>query len=128
MGAELKPVYTLVADDSPVALRSICSLLRDLPILKVIGTVHNGRDAIALASALRPELVLLDVQMPVMSGLEALRQLRRKLPRTRVVMVTAYDTPELREACAECGADGFVAKEHMDRELPSLLLQLFNPN
>lgn len=121
-----KSVRTLVVDDSPIALRSICSVLQELPLIKVVGTAGDGRQAVALASALRPDLVLLDVQMPVMTGVEAVPRLLHELPGTRVVMVTVHDTPEIRQACIECGAHGFIAKEHVDRELPSLLMQMFN--
>ena len=120
------PVRTLVVDDSPVALHSICSVLRDLPGIKVVGTAGDGREAVALALALKPDLVLLDVQMPLVSGLEAVPQLRHDLPQARIVMVTVHDTPEVRQACNERGAHGFVAKEHVDEELPPLLLQMFN--
>lgn len=128
MGIREKSVRTLVVDDSPVALRSICSVLRELPLVKVVGTAGDGREAVALASALHPDLVLLDVQMPVMSGLEAVPLLRQNLPGTRVVMVTVHDSPEVRQACDEFGAHGFIAKDHLNRELPRLLLQMFNPN
>lgn len=97
-----------------------------LPQVKVVGTAGDGLEAIALAAALQPDLVLLDVQMPAMNGLEAASELRRSLPGARLVMVTVHDTPGVRQACDECGAQGFVAKEHLDRELPPLLLRMFS--
>jgi CheY-like chemotaxis protein len=123
-----KTVCALVVDDSPVAVRSICSVLSDLAAFLVVGTAGDGREALERAAALQPDLVLLDVQMPVMSGLEAVPLLKRSLPGIRVVMVAADDTPEVRHACSESGAHAFVPKEHMDRELPSLLLHMFNLN
>lgn len=120
-----EPILTLVVDDSPAALNSICYFLNLRPDIHVVGTAANGREAVIAAQALRPDLVLMDVQMPVMSGIEAASQLIRELPRTRVIMVSVHDLPEVRQACEECGADGFIAKERLDEELPCLLQRIF---
>lgn len=120
-----QPIRTLVVDDSTAALHSICGFLKLQPNIEVIGTASDGREGLASARALHPHLVLIDVQMPVMNGIDATAQLRQDLPATRVVMVTVHDSPEVRRACRESGADGFIAKEHLDKELLPLLEQLF---
>lgn len=125
MDMRRQPIRTLVVDDSPAALHSMCGFLKLQPNLEVAGTASDGREGLASAHALHPDLVLLDVQMPVMNGIEAAAQLRRDLPATRIVMVTVHDSPEVRQACRESGADGFIAKEHLDRELPALIEQIF---
>lgn len=122
------PIRTLVVDDSTAALQSICVFLRLQMNVDVVGTAMDGCQALASAQALHPDLVLLDVQMPIMNGIEAALRLRRDLPATRLIMMTVHDTPEVREACRESGADGFVAKEHLDKELPELLEQIFTKN
>jgi DNA-binding NarL/FixJ family response regulator len=119
------PIRTLVVDDSPAALHSICYFLKLQPNISVVGTATDGREGLASAYALHPDLVLIDVQMPGMNGIEAASQLKRNLPATRVIMVTVHDVPEVRQACRESGADGFIAKEHLDEELPALLEHIF---
>jgi DNA-binding NarL/FixJ family response regulator len=121
----LRQIPTLVVDDSPAFLRAFCSFLQEQPNLKVVATARDGREALALAEKLQPELVLLDVQMPGMNGVEAARQLGVQSPATCVVMVTALDAPELRQACLQCGARGFIHKNVVRQELPQLLRQVF---
>lgn len=118
------PIRTLVVDDSPAALHSICYFLKLLSNVTVVGTATDGREGLASAHALHPDLVLIDVQMPGMNGIEAASQLKRDLPATRVIMVTVHDSPEVRLACRQCGADGFIPKEHLNEELPVLLQQI----
>jgi DNA-binding NarL/FixJ family response regulator len=120
-----RQIPTLVVDDSPTFLRSLCSFLQQQPNLKVVATARNGRDALSLALTLQPELVLLDVQMPGMNGVEAATQLGRQCPAICVVMVTALDSPDLRQACLKCGARGFIRKDDVLQELPSLLRKVF---
>lgn len=122
-----KPIRTLVVDDSPAALNSICLFLRLQANIRVVGTAVDGCGALDSAHALRPELVLMDVQMPKMNGIDATSQLIRDLPSTHVIMVTVHDSPEVRQACRASGADGFIAKEHLDEELPAMLQKIFSP-
>jgi DNA-binding NarL/FixJ family response regulator len=120
-----RQIPTLVVDDSPAFLRAFCSFLQDQPNLKVVATAQDGREALALAKSLQPELILLDLQMPGMSGVDAARQLGAQCPAICVVMVTALDAPELRQACLKCGARGFIHKDDVRQELPPLLRQVF---
>ena len=126
MDLQRPPIRTLVVDDSAAALHSISYFMKLRPHIEVVGTATDGREGLACARALHPDLVLLDVQMPLMNGIEAAAQLRQDLPATRIIMVTVHDSPEVRAACYASGADGFVAKQHMDEELPALLEQIFS--
>ena len=126
MDAHSQAVRTLVVDDSAAALQSICGFLNLNPDIDVIGTASDGNEGLARAHALRPDLVLVDVQMPVMNGIEAAARLRQDLPTVRIIMITAHDSPEVRQACRASGADGFIAKEHLDEELPRLLQHMFH--
>jgi DNA-binding NarL/FixJ family response regulator len=117
-----KAVRTVVVDDSQTFLRSIRSFFEDEPALQVIATAENAQDGLMLVEKLRPDLVLIDLDMPGMSGLEAVLVLRNKFPVTRVIMMTAHViTPELRRAVKEKGAHGFVAKVELSEKLPLLL-------
>jgi DNA-binding NarL/FixJ family response regulator len=114
-----------VVDDSPRALRAICSAVARQQGLSLVGAAANGREALALARSLQPELVLLDLEMPVMDGIEATSCLARECPATRVVIVTVHDTPELRKLCYKRGARGFIAKDALSEELPMVVQELF---
>ncbi|MBI3669799.1 MAG: response regulator transcription factor [Acidobacteria bacterium] len=76
-----------------------------------------------MIQALQPALVLLDVQIPVVNGLEIAGRLRGMSSAVRVIIVTAHDTPQLRSACRAAGVHGFVPKTRLGRELPAVLRQ-----
>lgn len=120
-----KVIRTIVVDDSPAAVRAICSVIARQENLSFVGAARNGREAVALARNLHPDLALLDLQMPVMDGIEATSCLGRDCPATRVVVVTVHDTPELRRLCYERGARGFIPKEALKDELPIVVRSLF---
>lgn len=107
MRSLMSGIRTMVVDDSPAALRAICSVVERQANLVFVGAATNGREGLALARSLRPDLVLLDLAMPIMGGIEAASCLQRDCPATRVVIVTVHDTPELRKLCYERGAGGF---------------------
>ena len=110
----------LVADDHSLFRDGIISLL-EAAGFKVTGQVGNGRAAVEEAVRLRPELVLLDVSMPQMSGLEALRLIKAELPETRVVMLTVSDDDaDLLEA-AKSGANGYLLKNLNSSEFLEML-------
>ncbi len=125
MADRRRAIRTIVVDDSPNALRAVCSMVERQRNLNLVGAAATGREALELARGLSPELVLLDLEMPIMDGLEATSRLRREYPATRVVIVTIHDTPELRGLCFRQGAHGFVAKDALKDELPAVVLRLF---
>jgi len=118
-------IATIVVDDSPRALRAMCSVVACQQELSLVGAATNGREALALARGLRPDLVLLDLEMPVMDGVEATSRLGQECPAARVVIVTVHDTPELRKLCLERGAHAFIAKDALKDELPAVIPKLF---
>ncbi len=128
MEVRCQPIRTLVVDDSAAALHSICRFLKLQANIELVGTATDGCQGLTSAHDLHPDLVLLDVQMPVMNGIEAATRLRQDLPDTHIIMVTVHDSPEVRQACRESGADGFIAKEHLDEELPTLIEHIFARN
>lgn len=110
----------LLVDDHPLFLEGIRNLLSARGI-EVVGTARDGRDAVDRARALRPDLVLMDVQMPRMDGLAALRLIKAELPETRVVMVTmSADDEHLFEAI-RCGASGYLLKTQDTDEFFAIL-------
>jgi DNA-binding NarL/FixJ family response regulator len=125
MATRKKPIRTVIVDDSRTLLQTMCSLFEDDPDIQVIATAENAQDGLVLAEKLRPDLVLMDLVMPGMSGLDAILVLRSKFPLTRVIMMTAHAiTPELRKAAKKRGAQGFVSKTNLSEELPALLAKI----
>ncbi len=114
-----------MVDDSPNALRAICSVVARQRNLRFVGAATNGREAVALVRSLHPDLVLLDLEMPVMNGMQVTPCVVRESPTTQVIIVTVHNTPELRKLCLQCGASGFIAKEALKDELPVVLHKLF---
>jgi DNA-binding NarL/FixJ family response regulator len=100
----------VVADDSPHMLDFISSIVEIEGGVDVVGTATNGIGAIRTAQRLTPDLVILDIAMPLMNGLEAVVHIKRRLPNTKVLLVSADDNPEIVLAALACGADGFIWK------------------
>jgi len=120
-----KEIRTIVVDDSPVALRAMCSVVLRQPNLRFVGVAHNGLEALALVQTTLPDLVLLDLEMPVMDGIEATSCLARDCPTARVVVVTVHNACGVRRLCYDRGASGFIAKGALSDELPSVVARLF---
>jgi two-component system NarL family response regulator len=104
-------------DDSAAVRRSLALLLATQQPLEVVGTAENGREAIDKVEELVPDLVLMDLQMPEINGLDATAKIRRLHPAVRVIVVTLHDNHHLRSACQCAGAHGFVSKTAGAREI-----------
>lgn len=100
----------LVADDHDVVRRGLCLVLGTQPDLEVVGEAADGQEALEQARRLRPDVVLMDVTMPVMDGLEATRQLKAEMPHVCVLVVTSHENPEYLLEAIEAGAAGYVLK------------------
>ena len=109
------PVRILIVDDHPVARVAIRALL-DRYSLHVCGEAENGREAIKLVAELKPDIVLLDVNMPVMDGLSAAREIRRIAPITAIVFLTVHESSAIVNAL-HIWSDGFVPKSEAGSKL-----------
>lgn len=104
------PTRVLVADDS-VGVRELLCLLLDMEDdFVVVGQARNGQEALALATEQRPDLVLLDLAMPVLDGLEALPRIRAVVPDATIVVFSGFESASLAEPALRGGADGYVEK------------------
>ena len=110
-------VRVLVVDDHAAVRASLAAFLDVDPSLEVVGEAGDGREAVEATSRLKPDLVLMDVRMPVLDGIEATRQVKAARPRTRVVLISAYEEDELREAGLAAGAEAFLLKGVRGAEL-----------
>ncbi len=104
----MKPLRILLCDDDPQMLSFLQSVLE--PEYTVIGTAEDGQALIAAAQALRPDLVLTDIEMPKMDGIEAVQELRKTRPDCRVIFHTSREEPEVMAAAFSAGAAGYLIK------------------
>lgn len=113
-------IRVLIADDQAMVRAGFAALLDAAADLKVVGTASDGAEAVALAESLKPDVVLMDVRMPVLDGIEATRRLLT-LPRTenppRVLMLTTFDIDEYVYEALRAGASGFLLKDAPPSEL-----------
>jgi DNA-binding NarL/FixJ family response regulator len=114
-------VRVLVVDDQPLFRHAIAKLIDAQPDFEVVGDAGNGVQGVEQARAVRPNLVILDVEMPVMDGLAALRILREELPDTKVVMLTVSREDDLLVEAVRAGAHGYLLKDLRPEELYDLM-------
>ena len=107
----------LVVDDSQVWRRCVCSLLHQYLDRVVICESSDGLEAVQKSQELQPDLILLDIGLPNLNGLEAARQIRGVVPRSRVLFLTSYDSPEMSHEAMNMGAMGLVVKSEAARDL-----------
>ena len=99
----------LIVDDEAVIRDALRELLRDEGV-EVVGAAGDGIEGVDLALEMQPDAVVMDVRMPSLDGLRAIRRLKELLPAIRIVVLTAYDNPSLRTSAAAAGADAYVVK------------------
>ena len=113
----MQKITVLLADDHTVVRRGLRSLLQTESDIEVVGEAETGRQAVQLATTLKPDVVLMDITMPMMNGFDATRRIKHEFPLTLVLVVSQYDSaPFMREAIA-AGASGYVAKDNASAEL-----------
>lgn len=107
----------LIADDHEVARRGIRALIESHPGWEVCAEASDGRDAVRLAAQLKPDVVLLDIGMPSLNGLDATRQILTAAPETRVLILTMHDSDQVVREVLAAGARGFLLKSDAGRDL-----------
>lgn len=112
-----QPVRVLVVDDQQIIQQGLVTILKYQPGLEVVGTAANGQEALEQALRLRPDVVLMDVRMPVLDGVAATARLRRELPDCRVLMLTTFDDEEYVMEALRAGATGYLLKDIPGQEL-----------
>jgi DNA-binding NarL/FixJ family response regulator len=126
MQGEISPVRIIIADDHVLVREGIQAMLESEPDLEVIGEAADGREALELCRELCPDLVLMDVRMPVMDGLEATREIKRECPEASVLMVTTYESSDYLFEAIKAGAAGYVLKNVSKPQLSDALRRVLS--
>jgi DNA-binding NarL/FixJ family response regulator len=122
----VKKIRVLIADDHTLVRDGIRSLLALAADIEVVGEASNGREALEKVKRLGPDVVLMDLAMPIMGGLDATRRIRREFPGTKVLALTQYDDSEYVIPVIEAGARGFVTKMAAFSELATAIQTVYN--
>ena len=124
-----KTLHILIADDQPSFRHTLREMMQAEPSWSVVAEASNGLEAIEQVKRHRPDVVLMDIVMPDMSGIEATRCIKKIAPETKIIAITTYDDAEFLKQSIEAGADLFIKKEELDiSTLRECLEKLSNPN
>jgi len=115
------PIRILLVDDQPLFRKAIATLIGEQPDFVVVGEAENGLDGVEQAHALQPDLVVMDVDMPVMNGVEAVKLIREQVPATKVVMLTVSEDEDDLFDAIRYGAHGYLLKDLRPEQLYDML-------
>jgi DNA-binding NarL/FixJ family response regulator len=110
-------IRILVADDNASFRQRIKEFLASKPGMEIVGEAADGEDALRRTGELEPDVVLMDVRMPVTNGISATQQIREQMPDVKVIILSRFDLQEYREAAVDSGASGYVVKRALVDEL-----------
>jgi CheY-like chemotaxis protein len=121
---KVTPISVMLVDDNPVFLRATSQFLEAHDDVVVVGTANGGDKALERVEGLHPQVVLIDLAMPGLPGLETIPHLRRMMPNLRIIALTVMNSPSFRQAALAAGADVFLAKANMRTDLLPAIRQL----
>jgi two-component system response regulator NreC len=113
----MEKIRVLVTDDHAIVRDGICALLALTGDIEAVGVAANGREALEMVRELTPDVVLMDIAMPIMGGVEATRRIRKEFPKVKVLALTQYDDKAYVFPVIEAGASGFISKTAASTEL-----------
>ena len=117
----MSKIRVFLADDHQVFREGIRLLLEKVPDMEMIGEADDGEEAVTKVSQLMPDVVLMDITMPGLNGLEATRQIKQKHPSIKVLILTMHETDQYLSAMLEVGVSGYLVKTTTSRELISAI-------
>ena len=124
----MKPITVLLADDHQIVREGFFSLLKHEPDIDVIGEAETGRQAVAMVKKLCPAVVVMDIAMPLLNGLEATRQIRKDCPATKVLMLSAHSDDAYVAQVTALGAAGFLLKQASAHNLATAIREVHKGN
>jgi len=114
---QMKPITVLLAEDNVSFRKSVKALIETDEDINVVGEAKNGREAVEIALDLQPEVVIMDIAMPLLNGLEATQQIVERSSSIRVIILSAHPDPEYIERAFKCGASGYLIKQSAPQDL-----------
>ena len=118
---ETTPIRILLVDDQPLFRRAIATLIGEQPDMTVVGEAENGLDGVEQAHAFMPDLIVMDVEMPVMNGVEAIGLIHDQLPAIKVLMLTVSESEDFLFDALRNGADGYLLKDLRPEQLYDMI-------
>lgn len=106
----MTPIHILIADDHPLFRDGVRALLNSIPVTEAVGEAATGAETIAQAAALQPDVIMMDLQMPGLNGIEATRQILQQNPRIGIIMLTMFEDDDSVFAAMQAGARGYILK------------------
>jgi len=106
-----KPVRILLADDHTIVRQGLARLLEEQRNFKVVGEAVNGQDAVEKAEKLKPDIIIMDIAMPRMNGIEAAKRVRKVIPETKIIILSMYSHEHYIHELLECGVSGYLLKD-----------------
>jgi DNA-binding NarL/FixJ family response regulator len=122
----MKPISVLIVDNHKSTRRTLSKLFELDGDIEVVGEAVDGREAVALAEKLEPEIILMDVKMPRMNGVEATRAIKKLCLNSKIIMFSAYDDDGLVAAAIESGAVGYLSKDDPIEDLVRTIMDVGN--
>ena len=119
-----KSVCVLIADDEPLFVETIEALLAEDGRVEVVGTAGDGREAVELARALEPDVILMDISMPTLDGIEAAREIRAHLPTVRILVLTGSSISADIDRSRQAGVAAFLTKDRLGTQLLDAIIDL----
>ena len=116
----------VLAEDHTILREGLRALLSSDPDLEIVGEAEDGQEAIRCVEKLKPNLVLMDLSMPRMNGMDAIREIKKRSPQTRILVLTVHKTDEYIVATLQAGADGYVLKDSTNAELKMAIKNVFS--
>ena len=124
----MKKITVLLAEDHRIVREGFRSLLNHERDIEVVGEAENGRQAIAMVKKLRPAVVVIDIAMPLLNGLEATRQIRKDFPDSKVIILSAHSDDAYVDQVIELGAAGFLLKQNSSHDLAAAIREVQKGN
>lgn len=121
-----QPIKILLADDHTIMRQGLARLLEDRPDLKVVGEAINGQMAVERAEVLKPDIVIMDIAMPLLNGIEAAKRIKKQLPRTKILMLSMYSHDHYIHELLETGVSGYLLKDSDGRDIIKAIYAAMN--
>ncbi|UCB49574.1 MAG: response regulator transcription factor [Deltaproteobacteria bacterium] len=112
-----RPVRIIVAEDHTIVRQGLARLLEDQPDLKIVGEAVNGRMAVEMGLELKPDVIIMDIAMPLMNGIEAAKRIKKDSPKTKILILSMYSHEHYIHELLEVGISGYLLKDSSGRDI-----------